>query len=138
MQNYSQDNFISLLRSYLKCPFLHQGRSRFGLDCAGLIILSFKEMGYEFEDLTNYNKRPNQDDILKTILANGFYDVNINDMKKGDMLLMSYDENIQHIAVITEENPYYIIHSVTGKSVIEHRLDDSWKQRIRRVFRFDN
>lgn len=134
---FKEEDFIKIIKSYIGTPFVHQGRvPKIGIDCAGVVICALKELGLDFYDLNNYNMRPSQDDVLSKIIENGFSDVSINDMKKGDLLLMSYDGNIQHIAVVSETNPVYIIHAVTNKKVIEHRLDEVWKNRVKRVFRF--
>lgn len=131
-------DFVEKIRTYLDTPFKHQGRiPGVGIDCAGVVICASKELGQSFEDLTNYNMRPSQEDVLSKIIASGFYDISLDNAIPGDLVLMAYDGNIQHIAVITEINPMYILHAVNGKKVIEHRLDGAWKDRVRRVFRFE-
>lgn len=134
-----RSDFVSECRSYIDTPFKHQGRiPSVGIDCAGVVICASVKLGQKFEDLTNYNMRPTQEDILKKIIDSGFYDVSLEDTIPGDLLLMAYDGNIQHIAIVTENSPnIYILHAVNGKKVIEHRLDTAWKERIRRVFRFN-
>lgn len=133
-----RQDFVNEIRTYIDTPFKHQGRlPGIGIDCAGVVICASKKLGQDFEDLTNYNLRPTQEDVLSKILESGFYDVEIENIDIGDLLLMSYDNNIQHIAVVSSVNPTYIIHSVTNKKVIEHRLTDVWKDKIRRCFRFD-
>lgn len=133
-----RQDFVNEIRSYIDTPFKHQGRlPGVGIDCAGVVICASKKLGQEFEDLTNYKLRPSQDDILKKIIKSGFYDVELENIKIGDLLLMSYENNIQHIAVVSNLNPTYIIHAVTNKKVIEHRLTDGWKDKIRRCFRFE-
>ncbi len=41
---------------YLGIPYVHLGRTMQGLDCYGLIILVYKDLGYELMDLEDYNK----------------------------------------------------------------------------------
>lgn len=129
-------DFVELVRTYIGTEFGHQKRMPGKkLDCAGVIVCASKTLGYEFDDLTNYSRTPSQEDILNKIFSSGFYEVSLSEAIPGDILLMAYDGNIQHIAVVTENNPLYILHAVTGKSVIEHILNEAWKSKIRRVFR---
>ena len=55
-------------------------------------------------------------------------------MLPGDLLLMRFAGEPQHLAVFTGET---IIHAyqATGR-VVEHSLDDKWRRRIVRVYRF--
>lgn len=41
---------------YLGIPYVHLGRTMQGLDCYGLIILVYKDLGFELIDLTDYEK----------------------------------------------------------------------------------
>lgn len=59
----------------------------------------------------------------------------------GDIYMMFFEEEPQHFAIISRENPIYIIHSLASKHrgggrVVEHRLDDSWRSRIVSAHRF--
>lgn len=135
-KGFRQD-FVKEIRTYVGTPFGHQQRKPgIFIDCAGVLICASKSLGYEFDDLTNYSRTPSQFDVLSKIISSGFYDITLEEVIPGDIVLMAYEGNIQHIAVITENNPdIYILHAVTGKKVVEHRLNDDWKSKIRRVFR---
>lgn len=134
IKDIDKNEFMKHVRSCIGIKFQHQGRTEFGLDCAGVPIISFKKCGVEFIDLANYDRRPNQDDILNTLYNNGFFEIKFSDINIGDILLIEYDNNIQHIAVVSNLNPTYIIHAITDKKVSEHILSDNFK--IRRCFRF--
>lgn len=55
-------------------------------------------------------------------------------MRAGDILLMRFDGEPQHLALYTGEN---IIHSYeTMGKVVEHALTDTWNRRITAVYRF--
>lgn len=132
-------DFINELRKYLGVKFLHQGRTEDGIDCAGLVIVSAKKLGFDFYDVVIYDRKPNQYEIIKSIEEAGLYQVRRNKIDVGDILLMSYDGNVQHIAVVSEKNEesIYIIHAVTDREVIEHRLDKAWLSKVVMCYRFD-
>jgi cell wall-associated NlpC family hydrolase len=54
----------------------------------------------------------------------------------GDVLLMRFDEDPQHLAILTEEGT--IIHALysLGK-VVEHRLSAQWRSRVVAAWSYD-
>lgn len=117
-----REDFIEKCRSYIGTPFKHQARlPGVGIDCAGVIICAGKELGVDFQDLTNYSRKPRSQDIIDKLYSSGFTDVLKEDVKVGDIGLVAYEGNVQHIVIITELEPIYILHAVNDKAVIEHR-----------------
>ena len=58
----------------------------------------------------------------------------------NDMEIITYvRENPQHMAFLTDyENTLGMVHSYApARRVVEHRLDDDWKQRLVKVFRWE-
>ena len=52
----------------------------------------------------------------------------------GDVLLMRFDDNPQHVAIVTEVG---IIHAhASARKVVEHRLDSLWASRVVQAYRF--
>jgi cell wall-associated NlpC family hydrolase len=48
-------------QSWVGVPFLHQGRNRQGVDCAGLIVAVLREVGWfhpDFRDYPRYGRAP--------------------------------------------------------------------------------
>lgn len=130
---------VEVCRSYIGTKFKHQGRLPFvALDCAGLIICAAKECDFEIKDLVTYSRKPDQEILFKKIEESGLLEVTKNEMKLGDLLMMRYDGNAQHVAIISNENPFYIIHAISDKEVSEHRLDKSLYEKIVKVYRFPN
>ena len=55
------ESLIACARDWLRVPFVHQGRSRFGCDCAGLIIGIAREQGIlprTYSDVRDYGRAP--------------------------------------------------------------------------------
>lgn len=128
------DDIISAARACLDTPFVHQGRiPGVALDCAGLVVAVAEAVGADYVDHPGYGRNP-ANGLLESVLdAQPFLD-RVFDRQPGDVLLMRFAGEPQHLAIFTGEN---IIHSYesVGK-VCEHRLADVWAARIVRTYRF--
>ncbi len=139
----TRDDIISAARSEIGTPFRHQGRlSGKALDCAGLIIMVAKAIGAEYIDFTGYSRHPS-DGLLESALdAQSCLDrVALADMQAGDVLLMRFNTDPQHLAIFAGHSAIYqaegIIHAwLQARKVCEHVLTDEWRSRIVRVYRF--
>lgn len=61
----------------------------------------------------------------------------IGDARLGDVLLFRFRNEPQHFALITREAPDYITHAYAqARGVVENRLDDVWRARVVRAYRF--
>lgn len=47
---------IEIINKYLGIPFIHQGRTLKGLDCYGLIIKVYEDLGFKLFDTKDYNE----------------------------------------------------------------------------------
>lgn len=45
-----------IINKYLGIPYKHGGRTRLGLDCYGLIIAIYKDLGFTLFDIEHYDK----------------------------------------------------------------------------------
>lgn len=129
------DDIIAAARLALDIQFRHQGRGVRGLDCAGLVVFVAQALGIEHTDVDGYSPTPSGG-LLESALDGQacLMRVDRREMQAGDILLMRFAGDPQHLAIFTGEN---IIHSYSevGK-VCEHRLSDVWAARIVRVYRF--
>lgn len=100
----------------------HQARiPGVALDCAGLLVHIFKRVGVPFNDERGYSRVPHHD-IMRGILdaQPSLLVLNRREYEAGDVLLMRYKIEPQHIAVFTGEG---IVHaSCTHRKCVEHRL----------------
>ena len=128
------DDILIAARSFLGTPFRHQGRiPGLALDCAGLVVSVAKEIGADYIDRPGYSRNPSGG-LLESALDDQPCLERVTDRQPGDVLLMRFSGEPQHLAIFTGEN---IIHSYesVGK-VCEHRMADVWAVRIVRVYRF--
>lgn len=130
------DEIIDAARLAIGTPFQHQGRSPWkALDCAGLIVHVAREVGIEYVDQAGYSRLPSGG-MLEAALDRqpGLRQVPVSERKPGDVLLMRFKNEPQHLGICAGET---IIHAYsTVGQVCEHRLADVWVARIVRAYRF--
>lgn len=129
------DEIIEAARSEIGTPFRHQGRvAGKCLDCAGLIVRVAELLGVPVADQKGYSRLPSGSKLESALDGQkNVYRVT-GDPLAGDILMLRFNKDPQHLAVYTGEN---IIHCTnqTGR-VVEERLDTLWKSRLVRVYRF--
>lgn len=135
---------IKEARTYLGVPWVHQGRSRKGVDCAGFILLTLWKFGIKANSMVGYSRKPDGVLLEKTMdeqpsmhkLPRG------SKLSIGDILLFRIKRHPQHVALVTESktSEFGMIHSYNGgqKKVVEHDLADYWKRKIVAVYRLNN
>lgn len=101
-------------RRWLGVPFLHQGRTKFGVDCVGLVICvreAVEPCGF-VDDITRvYGRRP-KDGLLLSIANKEC--VQIEAAEPGAVLIIKWpkDPTPSHTAILTTEGT--MIHSYRG------------------------
>lgn len=134
---------IAAARSYLGVRFVHQGRSRAGLDCLGLLLLTAEKARLDFDgrsalqlDVPRYGTRPDTD-FLHARLMGHLMPVEVPQL--GDILVLMIDGRPQHLAIVTdypEPGEQGMIHAHgLARQVVEHRYDAYWRAATVRVFR---
>lgn len=128
----TRQQIIDAARSYLGCRYHHQGRTRAGIDCAGLLVCVARDVGISTEgDQGGYSRTPDGQSLKQALDAFGSP---ITAFQPGDFLLMRFDAQPQHIAIVTDVG---IIHSyLSARRVVEHGLSDDWRRRIVAAYAF--
>lgn len=128
------DDFIAQARTYLQVKWRHQGRSRAGVDCVGLLYCVAQDLGMLVEDDTHYSQRPGSERIVTKLLER-CDPVQVKDRRAGDVLLVSVaGEDPQHTMLMTSAT--HVIHaSAAHRKVVEHGLDAATIPKIRAAFR---
>ena len=125
---------VAAARAELDTRFVHQGRiSGVALDCAGLIVQVARSIGVSYTDVPAYGRSPHQGLLQATLDSNACIE-RVTDHQAGDILLMRFASEPQHLAICAGDT---MIHSYlqVGK-VCEHRLSAVWAARIVGVYRF--
>lgn len=125
---------IAAARECIDTPFAHQGRLiNRALDCAGVAVHAARSIGHEVAEPIAYSRLPNAA-MLEWWLDQQPFLERATIPQAGDLLLMRFTGEPQHLAVFTGVN---IIHAYQGVGkVVEHILDTKWRRRIVRVYRF--
>lgn len=127
---------INAARATLGTPFAHQGRiPGRALDCAGVIVVAANVLGFVPEEPNAYSRSPH-DAMLESWIERQPFIARVDkaSMRAGDVLLMRFGSEPQHLALYADPT---IIHAYQAIGrVVEHRLDDKWRRRIVRVYRF--
>jgi hypothetical protein len=134
---------IAAARRFLGVKFMHQGRSREGLDCLGLLLVSATEAGVTFDgvdvatiDVPNYSLRPDTE-FLQAQLER-FLSV-VETPQLGDVALLEIDGAPQHLAILSDYpvvGELGMIHAYAlSRRVVEHRYDERWQKATRKIYR---
>lgn len=129
-------------RSWLGVKWKHQGQTRNGVDCLGLVGCVAAGAGISDAWLTDasaefkgYGRQPDAKKIEAG--CERFFDVVRGVPDLGDILLMRFDGEPMHFAIVSGTDPLYIIHAhAFARKVVENRADYVWRSRIVRVYSF--
>lgn len=144
MKNHN--NIVAQARTWLGTPFHHQARLKGkGCDCLGLIVGVVDELGLKdgngmrlaaYDEVT-YSKEPDGAYLIQK-LTGLLEEVPTHQARAGDLALFKVRENPQHLAILSDyEGGLGMIHSFApSRRVVEHRLDDEWKSKMIKVFRW--
>lgn len=123
---------VSQARDWLGTPFRHQGRSRYGVDCVGLVLCVYQDLGITLPDDPVY-QREVRDDRLYTICQDQFSEVGT--AKIGDVLQFHVEGfPTPHVAIHAGET---IIHAFYRHGKVIEQVP--WKRgpiTLKRVLRF--
>lgn len=123
----------------LDVPFRHQGRSRLGVDCAGVLVHIFQRLGLPYQDEMGYPMNPYDGQLEKILDAQpSLSRISKSEAGANDVLIMRISKAPQHIAIHAGEidgHPYIIHGSELHGKVAHHRLDDLWRARVIRAYR---
>jgi NlpC/P60 family putative phage cell wall peptidase len=130
---------VAEARSWLGTRFHHQGRLKgVGVDCAGLVVGVAEALGLPVQDRTDYTRQPDGTMLEETCDAQ-FIRIPIEDIRPGDLLLMRFEQEPQHLAIVGdyEVGGLSVIHAYAQvRKVVETRLDDVWLSRVVVAYRF--
>lgn len=135
-QQLSIDAAIAEARTFIGCKWRHRGRSQYGIDCIGLLVMSMAAGGMLMRDRLDYSRTPHMDGLEREMLEH--FGEPVNDPLPGDVVLMAWDGATEpsHVGLIASNgNGLTLIHSYSEICVTEHGIDDAWRKRIVRIYR---
>lgn len=122
-----REHIVTVARSWVGVPFAHQGRSRSGVDCGGLLLCVAHECGIDIEAPPAYSMSP--DPELFTLWLNRYCErFGKYDAAPGMVAHMSFSGQPRHLAIISNIG---LIHAWAKPGrVVEHSIDAAWSNRI--------
>lgn len=133
------DAAIAEARSYVGCRWRHRGRSRYGIDCIGLLVKALAAGGISMRDRLDYGREPWNDGLDKEMVAH--FGEPVADLQPGDVVTMRGIGQPEpgHVGLIAEHGDRLtIIHSYNARAnerVTEHGIDAEWMNRIAKIYR---
>ena len=129
----TREDVVREARALIDVPFRHQGRTREGIDCVGVVIYIARKLGLSAFDVTGYRARP--DGLaMKAHCDREMIRVPLGLFLPGHALLFrNLEQQPQHLAIVGD---YFaggpsIIHAYEPYGrVLETRLDRGWRQFI--------
>ncbi|WMJ72881.1 C40 family peptidase [Cytophagaceae bacterium ABcell3] len=109
------DKVIQTAKSYVGTKYKYGGTSRSGIDCSGLVLLSFKSAGIQLPRTSAEQSQAGKK-------------VKLSKLQKGDLVFFSAKKRsrkITHVGIVTERNgpkDIKFIHASTKAGVIEADL----------------
>lgn len=133
--------FADAARSLVGVPWHPQGRTRRGLDCAGVVVVAADIIGETLRDATGY-RIPVMDTMLENLLVTNF-DLPEDWPHVGDILAFTFRrasttaDPAQHLGILTslESDPMMMVTIESGGEVRERPVSRGWFNRIVGVYR---
>lgn len=129
--------FVAAARAMLGVRWKHQGRTRNGVDCAGLVIYALRAIGREPHDITGYGRRPYRNALDAAVRVN-FGAPQATEPRAGDVLLVRDGNAAPNHVGIVGDGPHglTLIHAYApNKEVVEMTIDALWRAKIIGVYR---
>jgi hypothetical protein len=132
-----RDAVVACARSWLGVPWRHQGRSRRGIDCAGLVVLVARELGLADHDLAVYGRHSSGLALVDAFRA-AMDTVPLPAALPGDVLLLADAAYPCHCGILTELRavPHLLHAHALRRQVIEEPYLGEWPAKTRLAFRF--
>jgi len=131
-----REEIVREAREWIGTPYHHQGRVKgVGCDCAGLIIGIAHSLGISTFDYRHYSRQPDASVLLS--LCDEYLDRvdSLDAALPGDVLIFLIRRQPIHMGILTEKGTVIHVWPSVGK-VVEHILDEKWRRRIYRVYRY--
>jgi cell wall-associated NlpC family hydrolase len=133
----NSDDIIAAARRWIGVKWKHQGRTRSGIDCLGLVVLVAQELDIANVDQKTYSPRPDGSSLVRRFNEE-MDEVSLTVMRPGDVILFADSAYPCHVAFVSEKHgQLHIIHAhATRRQVLEERYAFEWPVKARKAFRF--
>lgn len=121
----TSNDVVEAARAYLETRWVHQGRSKAGVDCAGLLIRVHMDLGLPVDDMKGYARTPDGRTFLEHIRRQTTI---ATEPLPGTICVFKETLFPCHVGFFTEKHGVvHIIHSYApAKKVVEEPYDHHW------------
>jgi hypothetical protein len=132
---------VDIARETLGTIYGHQQRlNGVQLDCAGVPAYLANKIGLDFDDPANYGRIPIPHQ-MRAEVDKRLVRVTREQMEPGDVVWIRFKVDPTHFAIVADYKygGLSLIHATNSchiNKVVEHRLDQTWLDRIVAVWRF--
>jgi cell wall-associated NlpC family hydrolase len=133
-----QADVVAAARGWLDTRWLHQGRTRSGVDCVGLVVVVAAQARGSAFDVRDYARIASDERMLAVCDALLIRRTTLAEMQPGDVVVMHYNEQ-RHMGIVT---PYHwgglgLIHAYApARKVVETRLSEDILARVLAAYRW--
>ena len=119
-------------------PLMHQGRSRRGIDCVGLLVVCAQSLGVVVQDRTDYDREPTGQSLMSH-LSSYLTKASGNRILPGRVGVFTESRFPCHVGIFSEiDGTVHLIHALTNRrKVVEERYTESSHNGMRLVGCYD-
>lgn len=135
MHKLNAQDIVTEARTWLGTRWVHQGRSRAGIDCAGLLIRVSNDLGLKVADKQGYKRTPDGLSFLDHIRTQSDF---VATPEPGAIAIFRERHLPCHVGIFSERHgATYFIHSYMNLGrVIEEPFAHHWVSNLVEVRRF--
>ncbi|APH70644.1 C40 family peptidase [Aquibium oceanicum] len=128
---------VTEARGWLGVPWRHQGRTRSGIDCVGLVVCVARALHLSDYDSTGYSRRAQGQGFVEHFRGN-MDGIAILEARPGDVIVFADQAYPCHCGFLTERlgHPHLLHAHATRRQVIEEPYAGEWPEKIKFAFRF--
>lgn len=134
----TRNQIVDEAKKWLDVPWKHQGRTKRGLDCAGLIIRVGNDLHIIKYDVKNYPRHTHRDAFIRHFQA-VLLEKTVPERKKGDVVLFRDGIYACHCGIIDFglDGVEYIIHAYNPrKKVVREELTKDMLAKMTHCFNY--
>ncbi len=128
---------VAAARCWLGVPWRHQGRTRQGVDCAGLVVLVGRGLGLADYDTSAYGRRPEGQGFVQHFRA-AMDGIPLLGAEPGDVLVFADAAYPCHCGFLTGKHgvPHLLHAHALRRKVLEEPYAGEWLLKVKLAFRF--
>lgn len=133
----TRSEWMDAVRKYIGTPYTHQGRTRHGVDCVGLVYCAGFDVGYSFTDMHGYRRMSDGIIFMRHLRTLGRELSPSVPFKRGQVLAFKQANFPAHVGVleIGPEGQMSLIHAYAPRRRVEEQSFENWHPLM--ITRFD-